>query len=82
MHRVPKPGEKGCIQGVGRGSSDKMCRSRVKFITKLTFRFILLKRAYTKREFEHFLAQTDFGSNEIKEDLTGLELVLQRAGAA
>jgi hypothetical protein len=91
MHRVLKPGGRALIIDLRRDASresvaaavDKMCLSRVNaFITKLTFRFILLKRAYTKREFEQFLAQTDFGSNEIKEDLTGLELVLQRAGAA
>jgi hypothetical protein len=47
-------------------------------ITKLTFRFMLLKRAYTKREFEQFLAETKFGRIEIQEDLMGLELLLEK----
>jgi ubiquinone/menaquinone biosynthesis C-methylase UbiE len=36
-------------------------------ITKLTFRFMLLKRAYTKAEFKSMLAQTKFEGIEIKE---------------
>lgn len=47
-------------------------------LTKGAFRFMLLKRAYTKRQFEQFLKQTNFGSVEIRESLTGLELILQR----
>jgi ubiquinone/menaquinone biosynthesis C-methylase UbiE len=47
-------------------------------ITKLTFRFMLLKRAYTKREFEQMLAHTKFARVEIKEDLIGLELSLDK----
>jgi len=91
MHRVLKPGGRALIIDLRKDASkesvaaavDKMRLSRVNtFITKLTFRFMLLKRAYTKREFEQFLAQTEFGSNEIKEDLTGLELLLQRTVAA
>jgi ubiquinone/menaquinone biosynthesis C-methylase UbiE len=36
-------------------------------ITKLTFRFMLLKRAYTRAEFKSMLAQTKFEGIEIKE---------------
>jgi hypothetical protein len=50
-------------------------------ITRLTFRFMLLKRAYTRTEFEQFLSQTKFGPVDIKEDPTGLELLLERARA-
>jgi len=48
-------------------------------ITKLTFRFMLLKRAYTKSEFEQFLSQTKFGPVEIWEDLIGLEVSAHRS---
>lgn len=51
-------------------------------LTKLTFRFMLLKRAYTRKQFEEFLSQTRFGSVDIRESLTGLELVLQPARIA
>jgi ubiquinone/menaquinone biosynthesis C-methylase UbiE len=44
---------------------------------KLTFRFMLLKRAYTKSDFENFLSGVDFGRVEIRESLTGLEIELQ-----
>lgn len=47
-------------------------------ITKLTFRFMLLKRAYTRRELEQFLAQTKFGRIEIQEDSIGLELPAEK----
>jgi ubiquinone/menaquinone biosynthesis C-methylase UbiE len=46
-------------------------------VTKFTFRFMLLKRAYTKREFEQFLAQTGFRA-EIEETPIGLELLLEK----
>ena len=45
---------------------------------KLTFRIMLLKRAYSKSDFEKFLAQTRFQSVEIQESLTGLEIELQK----
>jgi len=47
-------------------------------ITKLTFRFMLLKRAYTKDEIERLLAQTNFKQIEIRESLTGLEIWLRK----
>lgn len=50
-----------------------------RLITKFTFRFMLLKRAYTRKQFEEFLAQTKFGPMDIREELVGLELSLQRA---
>jgi ubiquinone/menaquinone biosynthesis C-methylase UbiE len=47
-------------------------------LTKGAFRFMLLKRAYTKREFEQFLDKTSFAAREIRENLTGLELMLHK----
>jgi hypothetical protein len=47
-------------------------------VTKLTFRFMLLKRAYTKCEFEELIAETKFNGIEIREDLTGLEIWLTK----
>lgn len=48
-------------------------------ITKLTFRFMLLKRAYTKAEFERMLAETKFQSFDIQEDGMRLEVSMRRA---
>lgn len=47
-------------------------------ITKATFRHVLLKRAYTKSQFEQLLDQTGFGPIEIREELIGLELLLSK----
>jgi hypothetical protein len=40
---------------------------------------MLLKRAYTRRDFEQFLEQTKFAPVEIQEDLIGLELMLHKS---
>ena len=49
-----------------------------RILTKGAFRFMLLKRAYTKDEFEQFLSETRFGRREIHESLLGFELVLHK----
>lgn len=46
--------------------------------TRLTFRFTLLKRAYTKNEFQQFLSQTDFRKIDIREAGAGLEIRLEK----
>jgi len=47
-------------------------------LTKGAFRFMLLKRAYTKPQFEQFLDQTKFALREINENLMGFELILHK----
>ena len=48
-------------------------------MTKLTFRFMLLKRAYTRAQFEELLSHTKFGGIEIAEGPIGFELSLKRS---
>ena len=43
-------------------------------LTKFIFRFLLLKRAHSKGDFESLVAQTAFRTVEIREDLIGLEI--------
>jgi ubiquinone/menaquinone biosynthesis C-methylase UbiE len=87
MHRVLKPGGKALIIDLRRDASMESISQAVKqmnvgavngFITKLTFRHMLLKRAYTRSEFEQMLSATKFGHVKIDENLIGLEILLSK----
>jgi ubiquinone/menaquinone biosynthesis C-methylase UbiE len=87
MYRVLKPGGRALIIDLRRDASMQSISRAVQamhlgrinaMITRLTFRFMLLKRAYTKEEFEQLLSQTKFAAPDIQEDLIGLELSLDR----
>jgi ubiquinone/menaquinone biosynthesis C-methylase UbiE len=87
MHRVSKPGAKALIIDLRRDAArdainqyvDGLKLSRMSALsTKLTFRFMLLKRAYAKSDFERMISQTGFRSFEIREDLIGMEITLER----
>ena len=83
MCRVLKPGARGLIidlrrdasiaeinrevDGMGLGTVDRV-------ITKLAFRFSLIKTAYTKEQFQYMLAQTHFRSVDIQESGMGFEV--------
>ena len=83
MWRVLKPGGRGLIIDLRRDASlddvnrgvDAMGLSAVnRVITKLTFRWMLLKSAYAKEHFEQMLAQTEFAKTEIEAKDIGLEV--------
>ncbi len=90
MYRVLKPNGRALIIDLRRDTSkesivkavDDMKLGRVNgIITKLTFEHMLLKRAYTKSEFENLLSQTKFEHTEIRENLTALEILLEKTGS-
>lgn len=47
-------------------------------LTKLTFRFMLLRRAYTKPDLKQFFTQTKFRRTDIQEDAMGFEVTLEK----
>ncbi len=91
MYRVLKPGGQALIIDLRRDASMESINQAVQamhvgrinaLITRLIFRFMLLKRAWTRDQFEQMLAQTKFGPADIREELIGLELWLPKPGGA
>jgi ubiquinone/menaquinone biosynthesis C-methylase UbiE len=87
MYRVLKPGGKALIIDLRRDASKDSVGHAVNAmhlgvvngtITKLTFRFMLLKRAYTKREFEQMLAEAKIRTGEVKQDSLGMEATFRK----
>lgn len=83
MHRVLRPGGQAMLIDLRRDASRQDINDQVeamglgwasRILTKLTFRFMLLKRAYTRGEFERFFEKAGFGSVEVRETLIGLEV--------
>ena len=88
MHRVLKPAGRALIIDLRKDTSIESINQAVnemklgkinEMITKFTFRFMLLKRAYTKAGFEEMIARTQFQDIDIRENLTGLELLLSKS---
>lgn len=88
MHRVLAPGGRAVIidlrrdaprQSVSRAVDAMHLGAINTFLTKSCFRLMLLKRAYSRGDFERLLSQTGFGPIEIREDLIGLELTLHKS---
>ena len=85
MYRVLKKGGHAVIIDLRRDATQKSINALVDqmgmgwmstVFTKFTFRFMLLKRAYTRKQFEEFVSQSEFHYAEIQETPTGLEIRL------
>lgn len=87
MWRVLKPGGRGLVidlrgdatrEDIDRGV-DRMTLSWFnKLMTRLAFKTMLLKRAYTAKQFRELLAQTRFSRVDIVESNFGLEITMTR----
>lgn len=87
MCRVLKPGGRGLIIDLRRDASpesinrhvDTMGLSAVnRLLTKLAFRTMLLKSAYTKEQLEYMLSQAGFRSVDIQADDMGFEISMSK----
>jgi ubiquinone/menaquinone biosynthesis C-methylase UbiE len=87
MHRVLKPGGQALIIDLRKDAPQESINQAVNemklgtvngILTKLTFRFMLMKRAYTKSEFEYMISKTKFSDTKIQEELMGFEIWLSR----
>lgn len=88
MHRVLKPGGRAMIIDLRKDASWASIRQAASemhlgpingMITRLTFRFMLLPRAYTKRGFEELIRETRFRKVQIDESPIGLEILLRKS---
>ncbi len=87
MWRVLKPGGKALIIDLRRDVSMKTINQYVDqlgvgywsgWMMKLTFRFMLIRRAYTKVQFSQLVAQSPFGRYALAENPIGFELWLYK----
>jgi ubiquinone/menaquinone biosynthesis C-methylase UbiE len=87
MCRVLKPGGKAVIIDLSRNASpsavtryvDGLGLSRInRMMTKLVFKFMLIKSAYTREQFEHMLAEANFSRVDILEEDLGFEITMTK----
>ena len=87
MRRVLRPGGKGVVIDLRRDVPMTEIRRYVdglglsipsRLMTLLTFRFMLLKRAYTAQEFGAMLRQVPFASTRIDINAIGMEVWMER----
>jgi ubiquinone/menaquinone biosynthesis C-methylase UbiE len=87
MCRVLKQGGRGLIVDLRKDAPMESINREVdgmglnavnRIITALTFRFFLLKTAYTRQQFQHMLGQANFRSVEIVEAGIGFEISMTK----
>jgi len=87
MCRVLRPGGRGLIIDLKRNASPETISHHVdgmgltwfnRIMTKMAFKTMLLKSAYTKEEFEQMLGQANFSSVSIEEADLGLEITITK----
>ena len=88
MCRVLKPGGRGLLIDLSRDARpddvssalDKMELSQInRFLTKMAFKTMLIRSAYTRAEFEQMFAQTEFANVDIVGDGMGFEITMTKS---
>jgi ubiquinone/menaquinone biosynthesis C-methylase UbiE len=89
IHRVLKPGGRASIYDLRKDATSAEIAAEVQgmrvsafnaWLTRLTFRFVLLKRAYARADLDAMVARSAFRTCEIAHDGVGFELRLARLG--
>jgi ubiquinone/menaquinone biosynthesis C-methylase UbiE len=87
MYRVLKPGGKALILDLRPDASAEAIDAHVRnmglgwinaLLTRLAFKYMLLKRAYSQEQFRRMASQTPFNTCEIREDAIGLAVSLTK----
>ncbi|WP_033099683.1 MULTISPECIES: class I SAM-dependent methyltransferase [Thermoactinomyces] len=88
MNRVLKPGGKAVIMDLRGDVSTEVMERHVEedlgltglnaLLTKWAFKWMLIKRAYTKKQFTELIAKSRFQTCRIQEDSIGLEVWMEK----
>jgi ubiquinone/menaquinone biosynthesis C-methylase UbiE len=87
MRRVLKPGGRAVIIDLGKDTPKKDIDAYIQklgvsvwdaFVMRWTFRLMLLPRAYTRQQFEQFIAQSGFPKSSIAQMPLGFEITLTK----
>jgi ubiquinone/menaquinone biosynthesis C-methylase UbiE len=87
MHRVLKPGRKSLIIDMRSDASREAIDAEVKrmglgiinsMLTKFVFKHMLIKRAYSRLKIRDMVAQTPFGTCEIREEGIGMAISMAK----
>jgi ubiquinone/menaquinone biosynthesis C-methylase UbiE len=88
MHRVLRPGGKALIADLRPDASSEAIAAEVKkmnlsrfnsWLTKMTFKYMLVKRAYSQEQFRQMAASTSFKTCEIQAQPLGMSIWLTKA---
>ncbi|MGB2624972.1 MAG: class I SAM-dependent methyltransferase [Candidatus Acidiferrum sp.] len=91
MHRVLRGGGEAIIQDLRKDVSVEEINSYVEqsgrkrfdaWLTKMAFRFMLIKRAYTREDFARMARQSRFGASEMEATSIAFEVRLKKSAAA